>query len=85
MTKATIAIRLTKQVCLVCTAILWLAGLSFGQAAISLSPTSGPLTTSTMALGEKPLPDTSEQVRAYPALEVQTVTPGDGRHSRRAR
>jgi hypothetical protein len=81
MTKATIPIRLSKQVCLVCTGILWLAGLSFGQATISLSPASGPPTTSTLVLGSGFSPNAAVDIYFDTTKEASVTTDGSGSFS----
>src|ERR1700683_3735987 len=78
MTKATILIGLSKQCCLVCTGILWLAGLGFGQATISLSPTSGPPTTSTLVSGSGFSANTVVSIYFDTMKEASATTNGSG-------
>jgi outer membrane protein assembly factor BamB len=81
MSKATILTRLSKQGCLVCSGILWLAGLSFGQATISLSPTSAPPTTSTRVSGSGFSPDATVDIYFDTTKEASAMTDGSGSFS----
>ena len=81
MTTPAMVIRLGKHGCLVSTGILWLAGLSFGQATISLSPTSGPPTTSTLVSGNGFSPNAAVDISFDTAKEASATTDGSGSFS----
>jgi len=82
MKEATIMMRLSKQVSLVCAGILWLAGLSFGQATISLSPSSGPPTSPVLVSGSDFSPKAAVDIYFDGRHEGSAVTDGSGSFSK---
>jgi outer membrane protein assembly factor BamB len=82
MSRATIVIRLSKQSYLVCAGILWLAGLSFGQATISLSPSGGPPTTSVLVSGGGFSPNAAIGIYFDTTHEASAIADGSGSFSK---
>jgi hypothetical protein len=81
MMKARIVTKWGKQACLVCSGILWLAGLSFGQATISLSASSGPPTGSVLVSGSGFSPNATVDLYFDTAKEASAMTGGSGSFS----
>ena len=77
-----IVTRLSKQSCLVCTGILWLAGLTFGQATISLSVSSGPPTTSLLVSGSGFSANATVYIYFDTADEASATADGSGSFSK---
>jgi len=82
MTSLTIvSARTSKQVCLLGTAILFLAGFCFSQPAISLSPTDGPPTTSLRVSGSGFAPNAQIDIYFGTQDEAVALTNGAGSFS----
>jgi outer membrane protein assembly factor BamB len=82
MTSLTIvSARTSKQVCLLGTAILFLAGFCFSQPAISLSPTDGPRTTSLRVSGSGFAPNAKIDIYFGTQDEAVAMTNGAGSFS----
>jgi outer membrane protein assembly factor BamB len=82
MTSLTIvSARTSKQVCLLGTAILFLAGFCFSQPAISLSPTDGPPTTSLRVSGSGFAPNARVDIYFGTQDEALAVANGAGSFS----
>ena len=82
MTSLTIvSARTSKQVCLLGTAILFLAGFCFSQPAISLSPTDGPPTTSLRVSGSGFAPNAKIDIYFGTQDEAVAMTNGSGSFS----
>jgi hypothetical protein len=82
MTGARIAsIRASKQLCLVCIAISCLAGLSFSQPAVSLSPSGGPPTTKLLVSGSHFSPFAAIDIYFDTADQALAIADGSGSFS----
>ena len=82
MTSLTIvSTRTSKQVCLLGTAILFLAGFCFSQPAISLSPIDGPPTTSLRVAGSGFAPNAKIDIYFGTQGEAVAMTNGSGSFS----
>jgi len=75
------SIRAGKQLCLVCIAILCLAGFSFSQPAVSLSPSDGPPTTKLLVSGSHFSPFAAIDIYFDTADKALAIADGSGSFS----